>query len=195
VADWRACAPVPQLFRVGDPNRSSYNRFPRADVRCIRTSRDAWVALVRRGAPPHHHLSGPPSIQRFRQRRFCPGDRGRRGSERRKVWPEPSRRDRGVVRRSSRCRSRRRIAIYLQSIDSRINESLPALRGLRRLASNGSGWTVRGGAPPSPDPASGTSPFSSAVFSLFPERRHAAVRARARGRRVPHVLVGGRVVP
>jgi ATP-dependent exoDNAse (exonuclease V) beta subunit len=191
--DWHAARPVPgKLFLVGDPKQSIY-RFRRADVAVYE---DVKKRLLGAGAELLHLVTSfraPPSIQSFVNGAFAATMAAAPdGSQAAYVPLQPSRPE--VTGRPTLIALPvpRPYGDYGNIIDSRIDESFPDCVGaFIDWMVNESGWTVEEEGRPAP-----IRPRHIAIlFRRFRNFRTDVTRSYVRaleGRRIPHVLVGGR---
>jgi ATP-dependent exoDNAse (exonuclease V) beta subunit len=190
--DWRSARPIPgKLFLVGDPKQSIY-RFRRADVAIYEEVKER---LGKVGAVVLHlttSFRSPPSIQSFVNLAFAPAMAiGADGDHAAYVPLEPSRLE--VVGRPTLVALPvpRPYGDFGKIVNWRIDESFPeAVGAFIAWLVHESGWTVEEDGHSVP-----IRPRHVAIllrrFRSSVDVTRAYVRA-LEGRRVPHVLVGGR---
>jgi ATP-dependent exoDNAse (exonuclease V) beta subunit len=191
--DWRSVRPVPgKLFLVGDPKQSIY-RFRRADVALYEEVKER---LSKVGAVVLHlttSFRSPPSIQSFVNLAFAPAMvAGVDGGHAAYVPLEPSRPE--VVGRCTLVAlpSPRPYGDFGKIVNWRIDESFPeAVGAFIAWLVHESGWTVEENGHSVPVRPRHVAILLRRFRNFSVDVTRAYVRA-LEGRRIPHVLVGGR---
>jgi ATP-dependent helicase/nuclease subunit A len=191
--DWRAVRPITgKLFLVGDPKQSVY-RFRRADVALYEEVKERLLCVGAEVLNLTTSFRSPPSIQSFVNFAFAPvmaaaPDRGQAAY----VPLEPSRRE--ILGRPTV------IALpvpkpygdYGKVVNWRIDESYPeAVGAFVAWLVNESGWTVEEDGGPVPIRPRHIAILFRRFRNFHVDVTRAYVHA-LEGRRIPHVLVGGR---
>jgi ATP-dependent exoDNAse (exonuclease V) beta subunit len=191
--DWRSARPVPgKLFLVGDPKQSIY-RFRRADVALYEEVKER---LSKVGATLLHLTTSfrcPPSIQSFVNLAFAPAmAAGVDGGHAAYVPLEPSRPE--VVGRPTLVALPvpRPYGDFGKIVNWRIDESFPeAVGAFIAWLVDESGWTVEEDGHSIPIRPRHVAILFRRFRNFSVDVTRAYVRA-LEGRRIPHVLVGGR---
>jgi ATP-dependent helicase/nuclease subunit A len=191
--DWRLVRPIPgKLFLVGDPKQSIY-RFRRADVDLYE---DVKERLSKVGAKVLHlttSFRSPPSIQSFVNLAFGPAMAAGPDGEHADYVPlEPARLE--VVGRPTivALPVPKPYGDFGKIVNWRIDESFPETVGaFIAWLVNESGWTVEESGHSVPIRPRHVAILSRRFRNFSIDITRAYVRA-LEGRRIPHVLVGGR---